>query len=74
MQELSCFYGHGEYEDREAYVRWCSDRKEYFVDMKITNELGNSSYSELRSMGYHNEQYAEDCAENFIMGYGKINQ
>ena len=52
MRELSCFYGHDEYEDREAYVRYCPDRNEYFVDMIQTDELGNRSYSELRSMGY----------------------
>ena len=72
MRELSCFYGHDEYEDREAYVRYCPDRNEYFVDMIQTDELGYCSYSELRSMGYHKRQYAEDFAENFIMGYGEF--
>ena len=28
--------------------------------------------SELRGMTIHNESYAEDCAENFVMGYGEF--
>ena len=67
MRELSCFYGHGKYEDREAYVRYCPDRNEYLVDMIQTDELGNRSYSELRSMGYYKRQYDENFAENFVI-------
>ena len=29
-------------------------------------------FSELRSMSRHSERYAEDCAENFVMGYGEF--
>ena len=41
-------------------------KKEYFVDMR------KDGYSELRSMSRHSERYAEDCAENFVMGWGEF--
>ena len=66
MKELSTYYGSDEYSDRIAKVFWDIDKKEYFVDMKMNGR------AELRGMRIHNEQYAEDCAENFVMGYGEI--
>ena len=30
--------------------------------------------SELRGMKIHSERYAEDCAENFVMGYGEFSK
>ena len=66
MKELSTYYGSDEYSDRIAKVFWDMNKKEYFVDMKMNGR------SELRGMRIHSEQYAEDCAENFVMGYGEF--
>ena len=66
MIELSSYHGSDEYSDRIAKVLWDDDKKEYFVDMQ---KIG---YSELRSMSRHSERYAEDCAENFVMGHGEF--
>ena len=66
MKELSTYYGSDEYSDRIAKVFWDIDKKEYFVDMKMNGR------SELRGMRIHSERYAEDCAENFVMGYGEF--
>ena len=66
MKELSTYLGSDEYSDRIAKVLWDINRKEYFVDMY------KEGFSELRGMTIHNESYAEDCAENFVMGYGEF--
>ena len=66
MKELSTYYGSDEYSDRIAKVFWDMNKKEYFVDMKMNGR------SELRGMRIHSERYAEDCAENFVMGYGEF--
>ena len=65
-KEVSIYYGSDEHQDRVAKVLWDDDKKEYFVDMQ------KSGYSELRSMSRHSERYAEDCAENFVMGHGEF--
>ena len=66
MIEVSEYCGSDNYSDRTAKVLWDDTKKEYFVDMQ------KSGYSELRSMSRHSERYAEDCAENFVMGYGEF--
>ena len=66
MIELSSYHGSEKYSDRTAKVLWDTDKKEYFVDMKMEGR------SELRGMKIHSERYAEDCAENFVMGYGEF--
>ena len=66
MKELSTYIGSEEYDDRIAKVLWDDERKEYYVDMY------KEGFSELRSMSRHSERYAEDCAENFVMGYGEF--
>ena len=66
MIELSSYHGSEEYSDRIAKVLYDNSKKEYFVDMKMEGR------SEIRGMKYHNERYAEDCAENFAMGYGEF--
>ena len=66
MKELSTYIGSEEYSDRVAKVLWDTDSKEYFVDMKMEGR------SEIRGMKIHSERYAEDCAENFVMGYGEF--
>ena len=66
MIELSSYHGSEEYSDRIAKVLYDNSKKEYFVDMKMEGR------SELRGMKIHSERYAEDCAENFVMGYGEF--
>ena len=68
MIELSSYHGSEEYRDRTAKVLWDTDKKKYFVDMKMEGR------SELRGMKIHSERYAEDCAENFVMGYGEFSR
>ena len=67
-KEVSIYYGSDENQDRVAKVLWDDTKKEYFVDMR------KDGYSELRSMSRHSERYAEDCAENFVMGHGEFNR
>ena len=66
MKELSTYIGSDQYDDRIAKVLWDDERKEYFVDMK------KDGFSAIRGMKIHSERYAEDCAENFVMGYGEF--
>ena len=66
MIELSTYIGSEEYDDRIAKVLWDNEKKEYYVDMY------KEGFSELRGMKIHSERYAEDCAENFVMGYGEF--
>ena len=68
MKELSTYHGSDEYSDRTAKVLYDDNQKEYYVDMQMDGR------SELRGMTIHNESYAEDCAENFVMGYGEFNR
>tara|TARA_Y100001963_G_scaffold157882_1_gene255543 strand:+ start:1659 stop:1865 length:207 start_codon:yes stop_codon:yes gene_type:complete len=68
MKELSTYMGSNEYSDRIATVLYDNSKKEYFVDMKMEGR------SEIRGMKIHSERYAEDCAENFVMGYGEFGQ
>jgi len=56
---------------------WDGDRKAetykikdtWYVGMFIAEEL-----VEFRSMRGHNENYAENCAENFVMRIGEFNK
>ena len=64
MQELSEYFGSEEYSDRTAKVLWDDKKKMYYVDMQMDGRY------ELRGMTIHSERYVEDCAENFVMGYG----
>ena len=66
MIELSTYIGTDQYTDRTAKVLYDKSKKEYFVDMKMDGR------SEIRGMKIHSERYAEDCAENFVMGYGEF--
>ena len=68
MIELSTYIGTDQYTDRTAKVLYDKSKKEYFVDMKMEGR------SELRGMKIHSERYAEDCAENFVMGYGEFSR
>ena len=68
MIELSSYHGSDEYSDRVAKVLWDDERKEYFVDMI------KDGFSAIRGMKIHSERYAEDCAENFVMGYGEFSR
>ena len=62
--ELESIYkGSDDYDNRTAKVMWCLNRKKFFVEL-----------TEVRAMGIHNESYAEDCAENFVMGNGDFSK
>ena len=63
MIELSTYLGSEKYSDRIAKVLWDDKKKVYYVDMQMEGR------SELRGMRIQSERYAEDCAENFVMGY-----
>jgi hypothetical protein len=67
-KELSTYTGSDNYSDRTAKVLWDDVQKKYYVDMN------KSGFSEIRTMDIHNKTYAEDCAENFVMGYGEFNR
>jgi|TARA_B110000263_G_C14836104_1_gene297581 hypothetical protein len=66
MIELSAYYGSEQYDDRKATVLWDDVMKEYYIDMR------KEGFSKMLGMSRHSEQYAEDCAENFVMGYGEF--
>ena len=68
MIELSTYIGSEKYSDRIAKVLWDDKKKVYYVDMQMEGR------SELRGMRIHSERYAEDCAENFVMGYGEFSR
>jgi len=60
--ELHTFYGTNEYKDRKAYVFLEADGS-YTVTM-----LKDVTIVEDRNIKEHSEQYAEDCAENWVLG------
>lgn len=65
VEELSSFYSDDG--NREAYVLLNLEKKEYEV-MMVTCEGKSFTVKEVRSMENHNERYAEDCAENWVLG------
>jgi len=65
MKQLSDF--HSDDNKRSAYVIWDRYKKKYCV-MMVINDGESFTVKEMRSMGIHNESYAEDCAENWVSG------
>ena len=65
---LHKFYGDKEYKDRYAEVIW--DGKQYMVAMyKRTQEhINEEDLVEYRNLKGYSERYAEDCAENWVLG------
>ena len=59
--EISTYWGDGEYSNRMANVM--KNEKRFYVDM-----YKNETLVESRPLYEHSEVYAEDCAENFVMG------
>lgn len=59
--ELSGYYGSDEYSDRTAKV--FRNKQGFYVEMYLNNKL-----EERRDLYDHSEYYAEDCAENWVMG------
>lgn len=55
------FWGEGEYDDRSAFVK--TNDKGFFVEMWSDTEL-----IETRPLYEHSEIYAENCAENWVLG------
>jgi len=58
---ISTYWGDGEYEDRIAHVG--KNEEGFYVTMYLQDGL-----VEKRPLYEHSERYAEDCAENYVMG------
>ena len=58
---LSEYYGEGRYLGRYATFNW--DGRKYSVRM-----YQDGKQVEERDLQGHNERYAEDCAENYVLG------
>jgi hypothetical protein len=58
---ISSYFGVEQYEDRIAHV--CKDDKGFYVDLYYQD-----AWLEKRELYDHSERYAEDCAENFVLG------
>ena len=65
VEKLSSFYSDDG--NREAYVFLNHEKKRYEV-MMVTCEGKSFKVCEVWSMENHNERYAEDCAENWVLG------
>jgi len=59
--ELSTYWGDDEYEDRKANVM--RDDKGFYVELYKGEEL-----IEVRTLYDHSEVYAENAAENYVIG------
>ncbi len=60
--ELHIFYGTNQYKNRKAHV-FIEEDGSYTVTM-----ISDSAIIEDRNIKGHSEQYAEDCAENWVLG------
>ena len=60
--ELHIFYGTDQYKNRKAHV-FIEEDGSYTVNM-----ISDSAIIEDRNIKGHSEQYAEDCAENLVLG------
>ena len=58
---ISTYWGDGEYKDRIAHVG--KNEEGFYVTMYLQDGL-----VEKRPLYEHSERYAEDCAENYVMG------
>ncbi len=58
---VSTYFGDGDCEGRVAQV--CKDEHGFYVDLYYQN-----NHVEKRTLYNHSERYAEDCAENYVMG------
>jgi len=61
VKQLSTYSGDGEYSGRRAEV--CRDDKGFFVQF-----FKNDQFIEFRTLYDHSERYAEDAAENWVIG------
>ena len=59
---VSTYWGDDEFSDRRAEVM--KNDEGFYVEMYMKDKLYES-----RPLYDHSERYAEDCAENFVMGY-----
>lgn len=55
------FFGADEYKNRQATVK--VNEQGFYVEMYLDDE-----FEERRNLYKHSEQYAEKCAENWVMG------
>ena len=72
MKELHWFCSESGH--RESFVYYNDYAKEYQVKMVEVERGGKGGVhdihhvKEIRPMGKHSERYAEDCAENWVLG------
>tara|TARA_B100000029_G_scaffold393608_1_gene390983 strand:- start:559 stop:819 length:261 start_codon:yes stop_codon:yes gene_type:complete len=66
-KEYHRFHGDGEYSNRDAVV--LKDNQGFWVCLIL-----NGLMVEKRDLTSHSEQYAEDCAENWVLGVFDITQ
>ena len=62
---LSEFYGDGDYENRRATVAGTGGT---FMVLMYESHDGDWTLVEGRNVDGHTQQYAEDCAENWVSG------
>lgn len=65
FETISVFYS----QDRVREARTHNIKGTWYVSMLVDGDL-----IDFRSMGKHNESYAESCAENFVMCIGEFNR
>lgn len=66
MRQLSTFIGEGEFKDRQAIV-FINDEDIPVIEMY----LKEGSLWDMKEFPNNTLQYAEDCAENFVLGIPK---
>ena len=69
--ELSTYFGDGEYADRVAKTYLVKKGNYYEVDFifnKIVIETRVMKTEKGDAVYFHNETYADSCAENYVMG------
>ena len=77
MKTLSEYYGSKDYPNRKACVLYSSGSGTYYVN--LYRRFTNAAYSWQNNVdtlmksihcNEHSLRYAEDCAENYVMGWG----
>lgn len=61
VKQLSTYWGDDKYSNRRAEV--CRDDKGFFVQF-----FKDDQFIEFRTLYDHSERYAEDAAENWVIG------
>lgn len=62
------FWGQPEYPDREAKVYLVNTPSKFYREYFEVEFFKNNKLKETRIIKEHSESYAEDCAENWVIG------